>query len=163
MKKIICVFIAILTFGISVSIYYLRPLVMPVSLYTISQSAPLYRFNDVHMKAYLESSYSDDDFVYLPVTDFNNGDAVFAGFDLNDSLKENNALLKLKSELFEMNSKLDRKHGEYVAQVEIIGRIEELNSCFGPSFGIQVKEIKQISPILYVSNENGRYKLISNR
>jgi hypothetical protein len=71
-------------------------------------------------------------------------------------LQKDADLKKLREELFEKNAQIDNKDiykGEFVAEVEITGKIREVVSCFGPPFYIEAKEVKQVSPIRFISAE----------
>lgn len=163
MKKLVYILVAIFAFFFGFGIYKLRPLFMPISLVEISQDANLYYFNDVNIKAYLEVSPSGE--YCCSVIDFQDSFIEGAGFSLNDRLQWDDNLQKFRRELYLKNKELDNEKldkGEFVAEVIIVGRIRKVNTCFGPDYFIEAKEVKQISPVRFISREEFRkHKLIN--
>jgi hypothetical protein len=154
MKKLLYILVALLAFVAGVITFYVRPLVMPVSLHEVSQNWKLYYFNDVHIKAYLESGAVPD--YCCSVIGFQGNYMEGAGFDLTEQLEKDENLKRLREELFQKNKALNNKDfdkGEFVAEVIIIGRIEKVMGCFGPPYYIEAREVKQVSPIRFISKE----------
>lgn len=68
---------------------------------------------------------------------------------------------KLRKELAEKNEELRETkfdEGSFSAEVELIGEVDDLSDdgithCFVPDLSVKVKEIKQVSPIQYISRE----------
>jgi hypothetical protein len=166
MKKLTYLSIALSAFSLSLLIYYLRPIVTPVSLCEVSQHIELYRFNEIHIKAYLDSvGINEDDFDFN-VSDFKNGCLTGASLYISERLKEqlkNDESLKIFiAELREKNDKIIKNRegkGIFVVEVEIVGKIEkQRKSEYGalvapPPFVIKANLIKQISQIRFVSNK----------
>lgn len=157
--------IGLSAFSISLFIYYLRPIVTPVSLCEISQHVELYQFSEIRIKAYLDGIGINSDELYFDVSDFKNGCLTGASLNISEQLKEHlkndESLKALISELREKNNKLieNRENiGIFVIEVEIVGQIEKQETENGgfispPPFVIQANEIKTISSITFVSYE----------
>ena len=110
MKKLIYLLIGLSAFSISLLIYYLRPIVTPVSLCEISQHVELYQFSEIHINAYLDGVGINSDDLYFNVSDFKNGCLTGASLNISEQLKEqlkNDKSLKASiSELREKNNKI---------------------------------------------------------
>ncbi len=163
MKKLIYILIALTAFTVGVVVFYLRPIVTPVSLCEISQHAELYRFNEIRVKAYLFSVGKEDSDFYT-VSDYKNGCVTGASLDISEKLKNNANLGNLIQELRQKNNALREQNAEgkfvekdiygfFDAEVEVTGKIEGISSCFGMPFVIKTENIKQISPIRFISSE----------
>ena len=162
MKKLIYIFVGLAAFSIGIAVYYLQPIVTAVPLCEISQHVELYEFNEIRIKAYLDGAgITEDDFNFYSVSDFNNSCLTGASLEISEALKNDDAFKKLARELRQKNTYLREKKsdGVYIAEVEILGEIKkqlELESAplvAPPPFIIKTKEIKQISPIRFLSYE----------
>jgi len=161
MKKLVYILVAFSAFSIGVVVYYLRPIVSPVSLCEISQNAELYQFNEIRIKGYMYNvGKTEDDF---SVYDFSNDCLTGANLDITEQLKEqliNDEKLKVFiGELRQKNNDVIKNRegkGVFVGEVEIIGEIKKRTETTGIAsqpFVIKANKIKQISPIRFLSNE----------
>ena len=165
MKKIIYVLFAMFTFSIGFYLFKARPLVTTVSLCEISGDAELYRAKKIYIKAFLDGSGLDETDRDWSVSDYRDGCLTGASLVVSDKLKtqlENDEELNAAiSELRQKKNKLikNREDGLFVIEVEITGEIERRPySDYGglvspPPFIIRADQIKQISPIRFVSQE----------
>ena len=177
MKKLVYILIAFSAFSFGIVVYSLRPIISPVSLCEISQHTELYKFNDIRIKAYLDNVGIDNDSLSYSVFDFGNNCLTGADLDISESLKEqlkNDKSLKVFiNELRQKNNELmeNRAEGHFIGQVEIIGSIEKVSSktdeiagLISPlPFVIRADEIKQISPVHFMSHEEILEILIAHK
>lgn len=165
MKKLIYILIGFSAFSISLLIYYLRPIITPVSLCEVSQHVELYQFSEIHIKAYLDDVGISSDDLDFNVSDFKNDCLKSASVNISAQLKEqlkNDEGLKIfVTELREKNSKIIENRedtGIFVLEVEIVGKIEKQETEYGgliapPPFLIEANQIKIIAPIRFISRE----------
>jgi len=160
MKKAIYVFIALLAFACGVFVFYVRPLLIPISLSELRQNISHYKSLRFKVVGKLEvweaeSTYS------INLKDYENdcsGDNLcFRGLELSEEVMAENILLV--KELAEKNKTFGKTNfirGDYLADVEITGQLVEgeQNPFFGGSvYDIKVEKMKQISPIRFVTVE----------
>ena len=170
MKKLIYILVALTAFSIGFWLFHLRPLVTPVSLCEISQHAELFKSKQIRVKAFLDGVGRDesnlDDY---SVSDFRNGCLTGASLEISEKIKEklksdenlkgSISLLRQKyEEAFDNRRNPSYPAGYYLAEVEITGEIEkytetETTSIARIPFKIKVDEIKQVSPIQFISHE----------
>lgn len=177
MRKMINVLTAIFTFFLGVSIYFVflnfavdksKPLVAPVessSLPTVSlceaESLELYRTGDtIRIKGYLSNLTNGD---YLQIYDFGKGcritDAVLVVWEDNHQLLTENDLSEELRELIKRLDEQDKKQLSEpedlsaMAKVEVTGKLKKLDELgfAGSEFYVNVKEIRQISPIVKIN------------
>ena len=170
MKKLIYILIGIFTFSIGFWLFHLRPLVTPVSLCEISQHAELFKSKQIRIKAFLDGvGRIEDDLIYYSVSDFRDGCLTGANLEISEKIKEKlksdeslNASVKLirqkREEAYYNRRNENYPAGYYVAEVEVVGEIEkypetETTGIARVPFGIKVNEIKQVSPIQFISPE----------
>jgi len=165
MKKLIYIFVALTAFFVGVVIFYMRPIVTPVSLCEISQHAELYRFKEIHVKAFLfveDIKHQNPD--SYAISDYQNGCVKHAILNISEDLKNNVKFKVLVEELRQKNNerlKQDAegrfvqkdKQGTYVAEVEVTGKIEEFSSFPEVPFVLKAEDIKQVSPIRFLNDE----------
>lgn len=110
MKKPIYILIGVFTFSLSLLIYYLRPTVTPVSLCEVPQHVELYRFNEIRVKAYLDSVGLNKDDLDFNVSDIKNdcltGASLIISEQLKEQLKSDESLKVFIAELREKNNKI---------------------------------------------------------
>ncbi len=156
MKKFIYVLIALLTFACSVFVFYIHPLIFPISLAELRQNASNYKSRKFKVVGKLEV-WEAESVKSINLKDWENGCSrepfCFRGLELSEDIKAENSLLL--NELAEKNKtigKTDLRHGEYYVEVEITGRlVEKENEYFGGIYyDINVDELKPISPIKFV-------------
>ena len=167
MKKFVYILFGLFTFSVSSWLFNLHPLVTPVSLCEISQHSQIYQSKQIYIEAYLEVVGSlGDDFTYYSVFDFGNNCFTGASLEISETVKEqlsNDENLKtFVNELRQKNTRSRDKHsdGNFIGKVKIIGSIEKVSShnetagmIAPPPFAITANEIKQISPIQFMSYE----------
>ncbi len=167
MKKLIYILIGIATFSIGFCIFQLRPLIVPVSLCEISQHSELFQSKQIYIKAFLDRVRIDEggreDF---SVSDLGKGCVTGATLEISEQLKSklksDESFQKFIGELRVKNYEEHKKrdgNGVFVAEIEIVGEIKKVEeSEYGllvslPLFIITANEIKQISPIRFISKE----------
>ncbi len=170
MKKLIYVLIGIFTFSIGFWLFHMRPLVMTVSLCEISRrDVKFLKSKQIRVKAFLDNVGRDENDLNLSVFDFGNGCLKGAELEISDRIKEQlksnenlNASMSLirqkREEEFENRRNPIYTPVHYFAEVEITGEIKNYDSedealVESLPFVIKVNEIKQISPIRLISNE----------
>ena len=168
MKKATYILFGLFTFSIGFWLFNLRPLVTPVNLCEIPQNTEIYRSKQVFIKAYVDSvGISENDLTYFSVFDF--GENCLTGASLNisekfkEQLKNDENLKSFIDELRRKNNELREKRadGHFIGEVEIVGSIKSIpqNTAIAGSaatyfpFEIEVSEMKQISPIRFMSQE----------
>ena len=170
MKKLIYILIGVFTFSVSYWLFQLRPLIVPVSLCEISQHAELFQSKQIRVKAFLNNVITDEDGREdFRVSDMKNGCVTGATLEISEQL-----ISKLKSDesfqqfIGELRDKNDEEYknlegnGIFNAEIEIVGEIkkvaetEKASLVSPPPFIITANEIKQISPIRFVSYEEVR-------
>ncbi len=162
MKRIVYAFIFLIAIVFGVSVYYFRPLFIPISLSELRKNTSHYKYSKIKVSAKLEVTEENSRY-FVNLKDWENecsGDNFcFRGLELSDEILVQN--LPLIKELVEKNKTVGRStlindtywsDGEYYIDVVVIGRlIEKENELFGGTFyDIQVEEIKQISPIKFI-------------
>ncbi len=167
MKKLIYILIGIATFSVGFWIFQLRPLVVPVSLCEISQHAEFFQSKQIRVKAFLDNVRVDEDGrENFSVSDLGKGCITGATLEISEQLKSKlkgdetfqNFISELRGENDEIYKRRDG-NGLFVAEIEIVGQIRKVEeSEYGviaspPPFIITANEIKQISPIRFVNNE----------
>lgn len=170
MKKLVYILIGIFTFSIGFWLFHLRPLVTPVSLCEISQHAELFKSKQIRIKAFLDGVGRDesnlDDY---SVSDFKNGCLTGASLEISEKMKEKlksdenlkastNLIRQKREEVFRNRRNPNYPAGYYVTEVEITGEIEEYietetTGIARIPFKIKVNEMKQVSPIRFISSE----------
>lgn len=170
MKKLIYILSGIITFSIGFWIFQMRPLIIPVSLCEVSQHAELFQSKQIRVKAFLDNVRVDEDGrENFSVSDLGKNCVTGATLEISEHLKS-----KLKNdenfqhfvgELRGKNDELYRKrdgNGIFVAEIEIVGEIRKVEESENavlvspPPFIISANEIRQISPIRFVSREEIR-------
>jgi hypothetical protein len=162
MKKVVYIIVSLIAFMFGASVYYVRPLFVPISLSVLRENISHYRHLKIKVVAKLEVTEENSRY-FINLKDWENdcsGDNFcFQGLELSDEvLAQNISLIK---ELVEKNKTVERStlinglywaDGEYFVEVEVIGRfVEKENELFGGTFyDIKVEEIKQKSPIKFV-------------
>ncbi len=157
MKKVIYIFVALLAFVSGVFVFYIRPLFIIVPLYDLRENISHYESLKVKVRGDFEVTNGESSYLY-GIQDYKNDcsdDCVsYKGLELPKEIEEEN--IKFIKELAEKNStlgKTDFRQGMYMAKVEVTGYVEERYSVgFDMSyFVIKVVEIKQISPIKFIT------------
>ena len=129
---------------------------VPVSLCEISQRIELYPSQQLRMKAYLEFEIEGTFFV----SDFRKSCVTSARLEIAEGLKKNKKFRNLVNSLRRKNDELTKNKDEsglYLVQIEIVGEINKTKNTENagilnpPPFEIKASEIKQISPIRFVS------------
>jgi hypothetical protein len=178
MRKFIGVFAAIFTFSLSVLIYFVflnftvdksKPLVRQLessSLPTISlceaQSLQLFRTGDtLRLKGYLWAGKNGN---YLEIYDFESAcritsAALFVWEDNRQHLTKDDLNAELR-ELIKQLSERDSENLSAMAKVEVTGKFKRREPLgFADSvFYVNVKEIKQISPMVKINVSDIIYK-----
>lgn len=166
MKKIIYILIAVLTFSGSFGIYKFRPFYSSVPLCEIKRNFKFYGTIqlvtgwDIHFTAYAEgsdASFENPDSFWL--IDFQSGCVTGGIVDFSNSseIRNNENFSKTLTELREKKLKPEQSlyEGFYVARVKITGKVEDTSRGIGGTdFHVEAKEIKQISPIRFLSQED---------
>ncbi len=162
MRKSVYIVVTLIAFIFGVSIYYIRPVFIPISLSELRQNTPRYKYLKIKVFAKLEVSEEDSRY-FVNLKDWENdcrGDNFcFQGLELSDEILAQN--ISLIKELVEKNKTVGRStlindfywaDGEYYIDVEVTGRfVEKESKYFGDTFyDIKVEEIKQKSPIKFV-------------
>lgn len=165
MKKLIYILIALVAFSIGVIGYYLRPIVMSVSLCQIKQNASLYDKQTVRVKGYLDSLRMDEtdnnEIDFDGISSLEKGCETGASLVYSEQLKTDETLKNLRQQIWEKNKEFVKtrfEEGWYLAEVEVVAEVNDMSNdgvthCFAPDLGLKVKEIKQVSPIRFVSRE----------
>lgn len=163
MKKIFYIIVGLFTFSIGFWSYLSRPFVTPVSLCEISQNAGLYRSKQIEIKAYLDRVPTKDiEGNEYSISDFNSSCVTGADLELTDELKlqlqNDESLRNFINEFSEKRREDYEKRddsGFYIAEIEIIGEISEQKKIghYPIPFKIKANQIKQISPIKFLTNE----------
>lgn len=164
MRKVIYIFVALLAFVIGTMSFYFRPLIQPVSLCEIKQNARLYDKREVYVRAYLEVlrlKENEDDDYFDVVSSLGKGCIEGASLEYSEQLKQSETLKQLCKEMSEANKELIKTkfdEGWYLVEVEIFGQVDDLSDdgithCFTPDLSLKVKELKQTSPIHFVSRQ----------
>jgi hypothetical protein len=163
MKKAICVLVALLAFTCGVFVFYIRPLVIPISLSELRENTSHYKSRKFKVVGKLEV-WEAESIYSINLKDWENDcsgePGCFRGLEMSEEVKAENILLI--KELAEKNKtfgKTDFRRGEYLADVEITGNLVEKGR--DPFFGgtiyeIKVEKLKQISPIKFVLIEDMR-------
>lgn len=167
MKKIFYIIVGLFTFSIGFWSYLSRPFITPVSLCEISQNTEIYRSKSIKIKANLDQVLirSGEENEYS-VSDLNSDCLTGATLEPSEKLKlqlQNDENLKnFINELSEKQRKMYEKRdssGFYLAEIEIVGEIEKREpSSYGslvepPPFIIKAEQIKQVSPIKFITTE----------
>lgn len=162
MKKAAYILVALIAFIFGVSVYYFRPLFVPVSLSELRQNTSRYKYLKIKVVGKLEVTEENSQY-FINLKDWENdcsGDNFcFTGLELSEEIMADN--MSLIKELVEKNKTVKRStlinndywsDGVYYVDVEVTGRlVEKENKLFGGTFyDIKVEEIKQISPIKFV-------------
>jgi len=156
MKKAIYVLVALLAFTCGVFVFYVRPLLIPISLSELRQNISHYKYFKFKVVGKLEVLKPESTY-FINLKDYEkdcSGDNFcFRGLELSEEIKAENILLL--EELAEKNKtigKTDFRRGDYLADVEITGNLVERENSLGgdPIYKINVEKLKQISPIRFV-------------
>jgi hypothetical protein len=159
MKKVVYIIAALTAFLLGISVYYIRPLIIPISLSELRENASHYKSRKFKVIGKLEVWEAES--VYsINLKDWENdcsGEPIcFRGLEVSEELKAENILL-LK-ELAEKNKTLGKTNfisGEYLADVEISGELVETENKYfsGTFYDIKVESMKQTSEIRFVTSE----------
>ena len=160
MKKLIYIFVALLAFACGLLVYYIRPLIIPISLAELRQNTEQYKSRKFKVTGKLEVVEAESIY-FINLKDYENdcsgGPMCFKGLQLSNEVKAEN--IELIKELAEKNKTFGVTNfisGDYLAEVEVTGElIEEGESQFGGGmiYDIKVEKIKRISPIKFVTAE----------
>lgn len=163
MKKIIYIFVFLIAVIVGVSVYYLRPLFVPISLSDLRKNTSHYKHHKIKVFAKFEVTEENSQY-FINLKDWENecsGDNFcFIGLELSEEILAQN--LSLIKELLEKNKAVGRStlingehwaDGEFYIDVEVSGYLIEKESKYfsGTFYDIKVDEIKQISPIKFVT------------
>jgi hypothetical protein len=164
MKKFLYISIALFAFVVGILGIYLKPLFVPVPLSELKGKLYLYKSREIKVKGYFTSSKFRStkwEFIYIILENAKcdeYGYCVSAAIslELSEETKEKESVLI--QELAEKNyqyelEKKEAVEGNYGVEVEITGQIEERETNFSgiDPFVIKVKEIKQTSPIKFIT------------
>lgn len=162
MKKFVYIVVTLIAFTLGISVYYVRPLFVPVSLSELRKNKSQYKHLNINVAAKLEVTEENSRY-FINLKDWENhcsGDNFcFQGLDLSKELIAEN--LTLIKEIVAKNKTVERStlindtywaDGEYYVDVEVSGYlVEKKSELFGGTFyDIKVNEIKQTSPIKFV-------------
>jgi len=180
MKKIIYIFIALLTFSVGIFVYLIRPFFVAVPLIELRNNITLYESQKIKVKGYFSSIKSDSGYIYYLIDRKARCDRekdVFCSYDVRLELPQEIAQnhFSLIQEISDKNERLTEafwekekngfleqrdfdEHVLYRAEVEIVGyvQVKRLPSMFsnGNKFvdisTLRVEEMKIISPIKLV-------------
>lgn len=161
MKKLICGFIAMLAFIFGLGIYYIYPLIIPISLDELRKNEKSYKSRRFKVFGKLEViKFADTPGYSINLKDYENDckDRIcFKGLELTEEIKSENILLidelATKNKTREVTNSIE---GEYLAEVEVTGKlVEKGESPFGGGmiYSIKAEKIEQISPIKFVPVE----------
>ena len=119
MKRIIYIFVALITLSVGIIAFYLSPKIVPVSVYTIVQNFELYQRQRIYIKGYLEAykpHYEDSRF-FGEVFDYERfclKDCIAgADIDLTENIKNNEQFSKTVYDLAEKNNLETLRNGQY--------------------------------------------------
>lgn len=163
MKKAVYIIVALIAFIFGASVYYVRPLFVPISLSELRKNISHYKHLKIKVVGKLEVSEAESRY-FINLKDWENncsGDNFcFRGLELSEELMTEN--ISLIKELVEKNKTVERStlindtywaDGEYYVDVEVTGRLVEKENLYfsgGNFYDIKVEEIKQKSPIKFV-------------
>lgn len=167
MKKLIYILISLVAFSVGVAVFYIRPQFIPISLGELRENISQYKFVKVRVKGNFEVTKAESTY-FFGLQDYKNkcsgGSFCYVGLELSKETEEINSLLI--NELPDKNQtlgKTDYRRGVYLAEIEVNGYLEEekeekykdtgISGGVGPAYIIKVQNIKQISPIKFVTNE----------
>jgi hypothetical protein len=162
MKKAVYIIVALFAFIFGISVYYIRPLFVPISLSELRQNTSQYKYLKIKVVGKLEVTGEDSRY-FINLKDWENdcsGDNFcFKSLELSEEVMAQN--ISLIKELAEKNKTFGKTNfikGDYLADVEITGQlVERENEIFGGTFyAIKVEKIKQVSPIRFVTVEEMR-------
>jgi hypothetical protein len=125
-----------------------------LSLYDATQNVGLYKEQKKYIKGYLEvNSLDSNGTKYYSLFDFNKNcfQQCLAESSLQLPQKNNREISNLIKELENKGARSNNQDGFIYAEVEVFGEIEESSACFAPPYRIKVEEIKQVSPIKFMS------------
>ena len=164
MKKLFYIGVAVFAFVIGFFAFYVRPLLMPIPFSELEENLSLYKSREINVKGQFFIIKWGDTPNFYRLKDSNH--------DCPGSIDycESEAILELSQEvekkeitlIKELNEKNyqyllekgDYTQGRYVVEAEITGYVEERESGFSSirsAYIIKVKEIKQTSPIKFMS------------
>ena len=160
MKKLIYICVALLAFACGLVVYYVRPLIIPISLSELRQNTSDYEFRKFRVLGKLQVWESGSTYL-INLKDYENDCSkepfCSRSLQLSEEVKaENIALIKELAEKNKTFGVTNFIRGEYLAEVEVSGQLVEKGEnpfCNCIIYEIKVEKIKQISPIKFVTNE----------
>lgn len=161
MKKVLYVSIAVSAFFCGVGVFYVRPLLVPLSLFELRQNISRYKSRDFKVIGKLEVTEFDSTY-FVNIKDWENECSAepkcFRGLQLSERvLRENFSLLEEIAEKNHTIGKTDFRHIEYYADVEITGSLVETENQYftvDSSYDIKVEAIEYLSPVKFVLLDN---------
>ncbi len=158
MKKLIYILVALLAFLCGIFVFFIRPLFITVPLYELKGNVQYYKYQKIKVKGYFTPTKDESSYFYS-LEDYTNkcsGEfidcASFVSLELSEGVeKKENLLIEEIAEKNYQLGKTEFRRGFYGAEVEVIGYVEERNGVFGLAPVIKIEEIKQISPIKFIS------------
>jgi hypothetical protein len=163
MRKAVYIIVALITFIFGASVYYVRPLFVPIPLSELRENLSYYKHLKIKVVAKLEVTEENSRY-FINLKDWENdcsGDHFcFRGLELSEELMSGN--MTLIKELIEKNKTVERStlingiycaDGEYYVDVEVTGYLVEKENLYfsgGNFYDIKVEEIEQKSPIKFV-------------
>ena len=167
MKKVISILVALLTFAIGTYVFYLRPFIVPVRPFELRGNLERYKYQKIKVTGYFEATTENSKFFYSlydykkPCSE-NEECWTSISLELTKEIEEEEKLLikELTEKLTEAQKlakegKLLPEIGNYVAEVELAGYVEERKSVLFNDYYpmLKVVEFKQTAPIRVVSQE----------
>jgi hypothetical protein len=164
MKKAICILVALLAFTCGVFVFYVRPILVPISLFELRHNASQYKSHKFKVIGKLTVWKADESTYYIGLTDWEGrcSSVNYCGYSLRVSeelIAENETLVRDIAQKNETNIKTDFRSFEHIANVEITGfLVEEEQTEYFPGIYdvIKVEKIKQLSPVKFVLLDDTR-------
>ena len=133
MKKFIYIFVALSAFSCGIGIYYIRPLIIPVSIAELRRNIEHYKSRKFKVFGKLEVAQLEDESRYsINLKDHENecsGEPIcFWGLEIPEEIQAKN--ISLIKELAEKNKTFGVTNfirGDYLAEVEITGELVNLS------------------------------------
>ena len=163
MKKLIYISVAVLAFVAGISIYFIRPAFIPISLSELIGNPKRHQIFSFKVRGDFQVWKAESNY-YFELIDTENECAFvethcLSSLELPDEvIKQNNALIEDLASQNQKLGKTDFRNGINLAKVEITGILEERKHekiYFGDGtyFTIKVQKIEQLAPIRFVDSK----------